>query len=247
MRSTHLLVPLIALTSGCFAVDPIAGVWLIRLGASEDPVCTSEVTHNFVGGVVPTDEEWESPWTIDAVGTESDGLVFAQIVRHGDGELALVLEDRVLLGSGEGDDWTFSWTNAEETEESQAHDSGYTFAEDAENAYAQTVTLTLDGDEATGTMRVSAEAHASWSESDVWDPVEVGIYYGQMPAPVYLVDGSGDPIFNDAEVTDCAADPCELSDSTLCEEEAPFTATRTEYPPEAYEGVRDAGQPAGVL
>ncbi|MBW2254613.1 MAG: hypothetical protein JRI25_08455 [Deltaproteobacteria bacterium] len=59
-------------------------------------------------------------------------------------------------------------------------------------------------------------------------------------------DNSGLPIFNLDDTTDCAADACELSVSVLCEGATPFTATRTEYAPEAYEGVQDAGQPFGV-
>jgi hypothetical protein len=246
MRATLSLLPLSALLSGCFGIDPLTGVWLFRVAASDDPTCETEITHNFLGAVVPTEEEWETPWTFEQVAAESDALLFGQIVRHGDGEVALVLEDRVFPGAGEGDEWTFSWTGVVQEQYFEEHDAGYNFVDDVEVTNEQTVTLALDGDAATGNLEISGQERSSWTESDMWDPTEVGLPNSQIPSASYLEDNSGASIFSVPDVTDCAAESCELSVSVLCDGATSFTATRTETPPEAYEGVQDAGQPVGV-
>lgn len=241
-----ILLPLLLL--GCPAVTDVDGIWYFVWEAPDLPTCTDSVDENYVDGALPAPDDLpEDPWTFTDDGDISSGSFFGQIVKLDSGVPLLIVGDAVLEGSGDGVEWTFNWEGFEQDGETQAHESGYRYSELEFESNVTTLTMSISGSEATGVMDDDARFEQSWTESDEWDPVDVGIAYSQIPSGNWLVDPDGLPVENVAPSVDCQGVNCQLAFTTTCTSDAPFTATKTTYADEdVFDAVEDAGQPFGL-
>ncbi|HJN75359.1 MAG TPA: hypothetical protein QGF58_15630 [Myxococcota bacterium] len=232
---------LMALT-GC--KDP-TGIWLFQL-ESGDIECTDTVTENYTDGSA-TDTTTTGDWTIVESESMSPSLVFGQIVKHSRNEGVLVIGDFVFPGTLEGGIWTFTWTGEETTSDSETHADGYTYTRDVLGTSTTTWTLTVSGDNAEGTGSTDTDETRSWTETDEWDTLEVGVDTSKVPSPNYLEDEDGFPVLNEPEESDCSSGRCELSAQSVCSGSAPFSAVWAGFLEEdAYNGVSRARQDPGT-
>lgn len=251
LRTTALigslvLLPLLLL--GCPAAVEVDGVWYFVWEAPEPTTCTETTDENYVDGDLPAPDDVEpDPWTFTDDDAASSGSFFGQIVQTLDGEALLIVSDVVLEGTGDALNWTFTWDSYEQDGETQVHEAGYRYSELTEDSISTTVTMTIDGAQATGSTETTQEHVDSWNETDEWDADAVGVAFSQIPSGNFLFDTDGLPVENVPPTVDCQGVNCTLAFTTTCRSSAPFTAVKTAYEDEdAFDAVEDAGQPFGL-
>lgn len=242
---------LLPLLTGClFGADP-TGIWEFYFPYQEDSeTCTDSTDENFSDGVVPSEDGGpvDSDWNYEEEYTGSDTFLFAQMTTTTPDNAMLVMGSVAYPGTRDGKVWTFEWTDASTTYDSDEHDSGYRFTTTTETESSTTIVLTMAGDEAEGEVEGSGRASTAYTESDQWNAEvedELG-GYGQIPSSTYLVDTStndNDPQLNYVDEEDCNDDPCKITLTTTCSGSDTFTATRTDLSDEdAYHYMMSAGQ-----
>ncbi|MCB9690031.1 MAG: hypothetical protein H6735_33630, partial [Alphaproteobacteria bacterium] len=154
----------------------------------------------------------------------------------------LLLADAVYQGTSEDGVWTFVLEDRSVSTQSETHDAGYTFVEEDEEVTTVTIRFERDGEDASGKIDARSEANESTSETDQWDPVDVGIVTGQLRANILDPDTGGGAVRNQADNADCQGTTCELTVVTTCASSSRFTAVRTNHDPSEYEYLADVGQ-----
>jgi hypothetical protein len=240
---------------------PTDGTWLFTrtLTLPGTPTCASDVTHNLIGGVVPTSETTEdTAWVETETGAVSDEAFFARISTTAEGAVMVVGEE-VLVGRAQDDGtWAFAWTATEDTRSDAAHATGYRFA----NTAAASRTLRMSGSFTGGTFEGSWDEEStsteSWSETDTWtaDAEPHAGASGRTPFSLYLLkdDGAGNlsTPSNGRDTFDCGAgsaagtNGCALAVSTNCAYRTTLSGTLTDLAPGDEGWVGDAGQSAGL-
>ena len=227
-------------------------MWLLRVEFEEetDTGCEAALTENFTEAHEPEgdtgeDTGFEPPQlTVTSVFEQSDGAVMAQIT--GGKEPVLVIGDQLWVGEADGSTTTFRW-DSEASSTTTESGLGYNFVVNYAATIAEVIKLDFQGNEATGTFKTTQSSNQSWSETDEWDPLDVGVYGGQMPVWAYLVvDGKHGPMSatNTAEEIECAAANCELALTSSCE--ATWKLTATELDAEDNDSIDEAYRSPGV-
>jgi hypothetical protein len=220
------------------------GIWLARVPYAEDIAsCESTFDENFKDGYRPTGGGGggNGEWEVTEEYTGTDFVFFFEITLTEDGGGALVNDGQVYPGIYEGDTWTFSWEDLDQSQETAEHDEGYSYA----HVYNHTVTTTIEFTptgigNGGGTWSSVDAVDEGYYADDEWDPRDYA--GGAYDIPVsdegsdwYLVredeDEDGETIIvpqvNDPEEDDCDSNTCEVRSSTSCASEFEFTATRT--------------------
>ena len=242
------VLALIPLLAGCQGFGPFHGIFMVRIPAPDQSVaCTTEVVaHNFLDADVPQAEEpTEGPWTYEADGEFSDQIVFIEIIDSTDGGSVLVSGDEVYPGTREGGTYTYLWELFQDGSEREAHEEGYEFLTDGLQMQTDRIVMTRSGRTVDGTWTFESTASAIYTESDQWDAFQVGRYEGEIPSDQYLVDSQASAVDNDPDAIDCTASPCSLEVEETCTFTMSFTGTEVSLDDEAYENVRESGQPGG--
>ena len=230
---------------------PIEGIWRITIPSDVAISCEESLTHSYLNTIEPSTE---TDWTYEESSAFSDGLLFVQITYEEAGSALLMLDTMPFIGVQEGKQWVFTWAGSEETSSQDQHDSSYVFTEETNLTEETTITLSFDGETASGTWGGVTAATLTWSESDTWS-AEVGIgAAGQIPSEDYLyrsVSKGGEsyeiPYENERERTDCQG-LCQLEVTTTCSGERPVTAVRTGYHSveDYYNYLQDADRSQGT-
>ncbi len=229
----------------------IDGVWLVQLPFDDTFACDETVTHNFTEGYLKEDDT-ESVWTQEEDQAYSDQLFFVQIETLNDSDAILIIDGDVYPGVSTDSGWSFTWLGSENASDSLTHETGYTYSATTSASSDVTISMTFDGNTATGTWASSTTSNSAWTESDDWEPLVQG-EDGQIPSFNYLVydltDGknqtTGIPLTNTMTSTDCSGD-CELTVSTTCSGSVEFSATHTGFEDEStYNYLDGVGQPYG--
>jgi hypothetical protein len=245
MRHLFLVLVFSALHLGCVQVD---GIWYLTFGFADEPECEATISENYAFGQPPdAPEPPDSPWTIEVMEDASPGTGFAQIVPLEDGTSLLIFAGATYVGTGDGAAWTFEWERFEVNDSSQVHESGYRFTEMSLGSVMYTIDIEIDGSSAEGSLQIRSAEENRWTESDDWDPDEVGIFNTQVPSGSYLWDGDGMSIWNYPQDSDCKSDTCELSITSECSSSAPLHGILTKYADEdVFESVDGAGWAPGL-
>jgi hypothetical protein len=241
-RIAMLLLPL-TLTSGCLS-SSVNGVWLFDVPYPKEAVdpCTEVSTENFLEASFPEEVIDDSEWTFEVTGSGSDTLYFGQIVTTTGGAALLVIGEDTYPGTKEDGEWLFTWSDSSSTVSSAVHDDFYSFVEEAESLTEIKFRFTPDGATASGKIEATTEDHERSAETDEWSADAVGLPSGSIRTGSLEPDGGQGGVRNDSDVDECAGDDCELTFTTTCSSVSPFTATRTDHDPDAYEYLVDAGQ-----
>lgn len=251
MRKTILLGAAL-FSVGCKSGLDEAGIWALYLPADTTIECEDTITHNFSESSIPEDEIVdEGDWTITEELNISDSMTFVQIEELGDGNALLLMGAEAYPGVETANGWKFSWEGSEDSSSTEDHSSGYSYNAVVQGSSIITIKFNVDGETAKGTISSSAETLRSWSETDEWDPKELGFDRGQIPSSAYLVqtapDGKSEvPTNNRSTNAECGG-TCALEVSTVCGGEGTFTAEQLQYDDESvYEYLDAAGQGAGL-
>ena len=264
LRSTLMLLPALSLLGACGG--GIDGIWMLYIPATDvgESECEETLTHNFSNGYTLEEEDDDfSPWTSESESTQSDGLNFVQIVQSGGKEAVLISGSDAYPGTKEAGVWVFEWEGSEDTTNDMTHELGYAYAEDSNSSSTYTLSLTLKGGNATGSITSASSSVADYTESDRWGeqtaPVVESV--GQIPSEMYLVyDGfdfdkktgeqtpfTARQLQNTRDSYECTADPCELSVSSSCSSDSDVTGTRTGFADDdAYDYMSSVNQRSGT-
>lgn len=244
LRFSSVLLSCSILASGCAPTD---GVWAIFISAAGPIECETSVDHNFLGAMQPPEAPTNNEWVVEQTFEGSPAVLFARVFDvAGEDSKILVVGDQAYFGNRSGGVWDFTWTGNETTEDSEAHQSGYTFFDHTEANQVTKLSLDLSGQTGTGTLTQTGTSTTIWEESDAWESSDVGFFSGQIPAGNYLVDSTGYPVSNDSDGTDCSGTPCTLTVESDCTQSSPFEARRTDAGDEDFSGLEDAGQEFGT-
>jgi len=229
------------------------GVWLFHMEAEAEEACTSSVTHSFLHAWEP-DEEDADPWTDSEGLTESESLFLGLVTSTGPDTAVLVIGDETFLGTtGDDGDWAFTWTGTTASSAESSHASGYLYTDASTRTDTRTWDLVLESETRfTGEASWGSSSTESWTESDTWSEelsLEIG-ETGRIPVGGYLVttDGAGGTMAasNHYAVLDCSIGDCTLEATETCSAASGVEGDLTDLDPDAWAGVRDAGQAAGA-
>lgn len=229
MRALSLL-----LLVGCGGPE-LTGLWLLTL--ERDPSdalvssCRESVDENFLDAVDEQAQEEESNWTETETSTATGLALVVRLETLSDGGAALFFADAIYPGeAGDGDGWTFSWTDEAISTSTTEHSTGYAYEESETASATLSWHLVPGADGLTGAWSGEAASSLVWAESDTWDSDEVGLGTGQIPASSYLVNTESywDDVENTPDEADCEAETCELSVTTTCGDEINLTGAQLE-------------------
>lgn len=246
---------LFLLLAGC-AVQQIAGTWLFT--RTPTPITgeecnTGDVSHNFDEAFQPEPvEDTGDPWSAEQDGEESPQVFFGRIEEI-EGGMALIVGERVYLGTSMGKDkWEFFWTGDESSSSEESHTSGYLYA----TSSVQSSTVRYSGTFSKGTFdglyELESSAAQQWSESDTWSDEVMSTIgtTGRIPASSVLVrvdeGGNEVPVYNDYATFDCEDSDCLLSAASACVYTDVLTGQWTEFSSDDNRWVQNTGQPAGI-
>lgn len=212
--------------------------------------CDTTITENLIDASPPDAPDVpDSPWVFEDEATVSDEVVFVQIFESRDGNVVFQIDDDTYFGTRDGDVITVEWDNTEDSTESATNDTiGYRYTEVANASLSNVIELTRDKETKgyAGNWKRTLTSSVAVEESDEWDGTDPYSTFttGQINTFVFtwLVGGAS----NDYDTVDCEGDPCAMSIAQSCEAELDFELVETNLGPEAFPGVRDAGQPSGI-
>ncbi len=257
MKKTAVGLAMAGLVAGCAPAEEdlwtAVGVWLLQLTVPTGGSCSDGVSHNFLDGYTP--DGATSDWSVTDDAALSDALQFGQISLFDDGTSGVLVVGTAVYPGARQDDgtWIFGWTGSEVSDHVENFDSG-TYASTVHVDESSTVSWALTFDPLTatvsGTRDESAQSVTTWTETDEWDPAEVGLQMGTIPSSLYLVydEGGNDvPLANRPQSAECANSDCDLTVTTTCSPSSQtVTGSWAGYAEEAaYEGVDGAQQPLG--
>ncbi|MFT7519473.1 MAG: hypothetical protein ACI9MC_001615 [Kiritimatiellia bacterium] len=222
-------------------------VWLIKVGQADSNSTTATCSENLDAAECPESQDPEpDEWTLKAERERSQQTGFLEILNGPAGERYLVRDDLVYVGQKNGGDWVFSWERFDDRSDEQKHESGYVLRTSDSDHVTVAYNLSFKGKTAVGTFTVENTRTGRVEESDSWLFAEVGLERGQlqdnMPDGVTL-KGESDNL-NDQR--DCSGgDVCWVEGAVTTAISLPITLFRTDAGPDDFDGVQDAGQPAG--
>lgn len=243
MRSNWMMLALAAtLGTGCAGTNGVY-TFFVYPGAGQDP--TVEVQHNYLGAFVPDDDDDE--WTITETEDGSPQVFFGEIFDvAGEDSKVLVAQDQVLFGNKVDGNWVFEWAAFETDETVETHDTGYSFSHLEDLEMVTTLTVDLSGRTGTGTFETRIIDIDDYAETDTWDQGDVGRFNGATPAANYLVDDDGSSVRNEADETDCEADPCTLVVTRTVQISGDLEVRQTNAGRGDFDGIDQASNPLGV-
>lgn len=226
------------------------GVFLARLPQGEELTCTDTISENITDADPPdNDTTTTTSWVFEDTSTESDAVVFVQIFESRDGNVVFQIADNTYIGTNDGGVITVEWVNSDDSLETASNaDAGYSYTENSNTTVTNTITLTKNKETKgySGTWKSTASTTYSAQETDEWDAAAGYYYYttGQINNAIFtwLVGGAS----NNWDMVDCDSDPCFIEVNSTCSGSYNFELVETDLDPEAYEGVKDAGQPNGL-
>lgn len=227
------------------------GVFVAYLPQADDLVCEDSIQENINDADPPEDgTTTNTPWVFEDEATTSDAVVFVQIFESKDGNVVFQIADSTYIGTSEGGVITVEWENTNDSVESAVNnDIGYRYTESDNTTVKNTITLTKNKDTKgySGNWKSTVSTTIEAEESDAWDGQDPYSYYtvGQINGFIFtwLVGGAS----NNWDMQDCESDPCFVRVNSTCDGSFNFELVETDLDPEAYEGVKDAGQPNGVF
>jgi len=225
-----------------------AEVFIVEVGTAVEGEPTETIEHNFNNAAPPVDDT-TSEWTTTLIEEQSSLLSMAQIFEADGGEEAEVImyaAGQIFPGlKVDGKQYQFTWTNYENYDETEAHTSGYSYAQTQDAAV--TWTFNVDLKENTGTFDLQFDQVRTYAENDLWDATATDISFGQIPAEAYLDSTTeGGFVFNASTTTECSGTPCTISASGTGTASAPITLWPTNVEPGTFDGLQDAEQQAGL-
>ncbi len=251
MTKSMLTIPLAALMlSGCTG---LSGLWLFEFQAPglDNEVCTESVDHNFTGATVKSDDG-TGTYTSTRTTETSSSLSFVRFEDYGDGTGTLVTGNAVYPGADQGEGrWVFEWYGFENSTQVDAHELGYGYTQDTANELTSTISLSFDGDAASGDVQEHAISDRSYTESDEWGKEEMQTIgdRGQIPAGTYLEIIQEDrtlPVTNSWDELDCDSADCALNLAADCTTTWAATGRFTSFGEEEYDALQIAGQQPGI-
>ncbi len=227
------------------------GVFIAFLPQADDLVCNDSINENITDADPPDDiTTTTTSWIFEDESTESDAVVFIQIFESMDGNVVFQIADSTYIGSSDGGVITVEWENNNNSVETAVNaDAGYSYTETDDTTVKNTITLTKNKDTKgySGNWKTSVSTTISAQETDEWDAAAGYYYYttGQINNLIFswLVGGAS----NNYDMVDCDSDPCFVEVTSTCDGSFNFEVVETDLEPEAYEGVKNAGQPNGVF
>lgn len=235
-------------TLGC-SQESSEAIWAFYLGAMVTESDSLNLSHNFDGAYEPNSN---SDWTTSGDITESEAIVYGEMVTLSNGEELLVLQNQTYLGATVESTTTWSWDHYSEGNHYESHEQGYAFTQDWNDHSLDAIALTdADTDGVmTGTWTRTTSTDDQFNEDDTWDTALTGQSGTQIPSSGYLVvtdDFDNETAAaNSAVATDCTGDPCTLAVSTKLVETRTVKAVRTDYTADDLDRTLDlSGQSAG--
>lgn len=243
MNRTAGIFLTLPLLGGCLGPSFVEGVWLVELPPSAEEACDSTLTENFENAdPYDTPDTPDSEWTYEETTDASGSLFFVEVLEGKGGKAVLVLGSEAIPGTKDGNVYTFTWDDFENSVDSAEHESGYVYREEV-NASSKT-TLTFEKGKsgtATGTWSIDSSEEYVFAESDEWDESATGYWNGQIEDVSYsYLDGDASNMYDSA---DCADERCRITISQTCSGSLPVTMTwYASADDDVYEGVSGAGQ-----
>lgn len=227
------------------------GVYIAYLPLVDDLLCNDTISENITDSDPPdTTSPTNTQWVYTDEATQSDAVVFVQIFESKDKNVIFQIADSTYVGTSDGGVITVEWVNSNDSVETAANgDAGYNYIETDSTSITNTITLTKNKESKgyTGTWKSVVNQTIRAEESDEWDAA-AGYYYvtaGQINSLIFgWLTGSGS---NSYDMVDCDSDPCFVEVTSICDGSFNFELVETDLDPEAYEGVKNAGQPNGAF
>lgn len=226
------------------------GVFIAYLPQGEELTCADTISENITDADPPDDVTTTvTDWVFTDDYVESDAVTFVQIFESKDGNVVFQIADSTYVGTSDGGVITVEWTNSTDGSESAINnEAGYSYVENNTTTVQNTITLSKNKESKgySGVWKSTASTVYSATESDEWDAAAGNYYYttGQINGAIFtwLVGGAS----NNFDMVDCDSDPCFIEVTSTCQGSYNFELVETDLDPEAYEGVKDAGQPQGL-
>lgn len=228
------------------------GIFVGYMPYPDEMICNGSISENIIDANAPDDlPTTVTDWVYDYQAQQSDAVTFVQIFKSRDKQVIVQINDTVYVGTEDGGEISVEWTNSNVSTDLTEHGpSGYRYVETDNTTWKHTILLTPNKDSKgyDGNWKMSTTTSRKAEESDTWD-------YTQGGANPYQVGEINDWIQSDLEggasnnwdQTDCDGDPCFIDLTENCNGSFNFTLVETDLDPEAYDGVKDAGQPNGLF
>jgi len=235
------------LAAGCQGQRPFEGVWLVQIGQKALDEVTYVCEENYEDASCPEDGgPGNNDWTYSSETDVSPRLTYAQIVNGPGGEIYLTLFGQIYVGFQDGPDLDFDWKHTERHDDSATHKDGYSYETMIDDSYSTRVRLTRTGKTIEGIIEEEYYSEEVWTETDEWNPNDVGVFSGSLPASVYLEEENFGDADNYADENDCQGGDCSLRIVSTTVFDQVMVGTRTAYEEDAYDGVDQSGQDEGL-
>ncbi len=221
------------------------GVFIAFIPADNALECDTTISENITDSDPPDTIAGTTDWTYSETDVSSDAVVFIQIFEDKGGNILIDISGSIYVGTSDGGVITASWTNQVDSNETISHVDGYSYSESDVTTVVQTVTLTQNKDTKgySGVWATTVTSKVSGTEQDEWD-MTVGPYAGDINNFIFsYLYGSGS---NSPDMVDCDSNPCFVEVTNNCSGSFNFEVRETDLEPEAYEGIKNSGQPSGV-
>jgi hypothetical protein len=247
-------LPALALLPGCAIFVPQwEGVWLLELpvndnGQTTADLCEADCDESFSNADCPDEVEVDEIWEYTINNTLSAEAYFIEIFKGKSGDYFGVINNEIYLGieTASTKQLVLTWEGKTDSfDESEHIDDGYTFSTTEVSTTLETLTFNKAQGAITGTWETKVDSMIEYSESDEWDPQDVGFQGGQIPSNILEPDDVGDNQ-NTAEDSECDGD-CEVMTSVSCKPtKQDFEAIYAgKYENGMYTGISKAKQEAG--
>ncbi len=232
---------------GC-SQDTSEGIWAFYLGAMVTETDSNTLSHNFDGAYEPSSSDWTTSGDI----TESEAIVYGEMVTLSNGEDLLVVQNQTYLGATVESTTTWTWDHYSEGNLYESHEQGYAFTQDWSDHTLDQIALTESDTDGvlTGSWTRTSTTDDQLNEDDTWDAIATGQSTSQVPSTSYLVVSdefdNETPASNSAIESNCTGDPCTLSVSTKLVETRSVKAVLTDYTADDLDrNLEISGQQAG--
>lgn len=222
------------------ACNGYQGQFLLTVPTMTTTATTEEVTEeNFVGAQPIQDDPTDptpTEWTSTDETTYSPTLYVVEITNVEGGDALLVMGNTVFPGTVDGGVYTFTWTNFEESNETNTHTSGYHVGRVESDSV--TNTIHFDPHERTGDLTFEQSNELSLFESDEFDYASIGAS-DLYEVRYYLETTDGGYVSNDSDTVECSDADCKLTIVSTVSSTGAFTAQEV-----AHDGFTGASQGA---
>lgn len=201
------------LLTGCSLLgssNSIEGIWVFYVSPDASVDGDSGCEENYEDGECPSGGGGgtDSPWTFSNDVEADEDTFVAQVVGGTGRKTALMFWGGAVLDGVKNDagSWVFTYENFRNQDSSQEHDDGYELTYKEESSTSQSLVLTASaGGNFDGELQANQDVSYRWTETDEWDPDEVGLYGTEIDSTWAYIGAENEP-----DDDDCDGNTCEF-------------------------------------